>query len=217
MTRQITTVLFLGALLVGCGEKAQELKQGMEAMKNVAENADNMKETMSEQEQFMKERAAKGDTIAMPYAELQKFLPTSIDGYKLDGEPSGSQQSMTGFSTSMTEQHWVSTSGDTNNPSRLKVILTDWGGTNGAYALAGLGFALNLQSEDNTHKMRTYKMDIPYTYAIEEYQKDSKESKVTVGTRYRYIINVETENGGEDRTALVTEVATGIAKNLDGK
>lgn len=217
MIRQVTTILFLGALLAGCGEKAQELKQGMEQMKNIAENADNIKETQNEQEQFIKERVAKGDTIAMPYAELQKFLPTSIDGYQLDGDPSGSQQSMAGFSMSNTEQHWVSTSGDSENPSRLKVTLTDWGGTSGAYGLAGLAFMLNLQAEDDTHRMSTHKMDLPYTYAVEEYQKQSKETKLTVGTRYRYLINIETENGGEDRTALLKDVATGIVKNLEGK
>ncbi|KXK57030.1 MAG: hypothetical protein UZ07_CHB004001062 [Chlorobi bacterium OLB7] len=135
--KYVGTLLLAGAMIAGCGEKAKEISEAMKTVQEMPKIAENLEQSQNEMEKFMAERAAKGDTVAMPYAELQKFLPTAIDGYKLEGEPSGSQQSMGAFSMSMAEQNWASTSGDTNNPARIHVILSDYGGTGAGYGVAG--------------------------------------------------------------------------------
>lgn len=215
--KYVGTLLLAGALVAGCGEKAKEISEAMKTAQELPKIAENIEQSQNEMEKFMAERAAKGDTVAMPYTELQKFLPTSIDGYKMEGEPAGNQQSMGAFSMSMAEQNWVSTTGDTNNPARIHVILSDYGGTGAGYGVAGLAFTIQSQSEDNTQKMRTYKTDYPYTFAAETFRKDTKEATVTMGTRYRYIINVRAENQTDDQTQKATAIAMDIAKKLDGK
>ena len=215
--KYVGTFLLAGALVAGCGEKAKEISEAMKTVQELPKIAENLEQNQNEMEKFMAERAAKGDTVAMPYTELQKFLPTSMDGYKLDGEPGGSQQSMGAFSMSMAEQNWVSTTGDTNNPARIHVILSDYGGTGAGYGVAGLAFTIQSQSEDNTQKMRTYKTDYPYTFAAEVFRKDTKEATVTMGTRYRYIINVRADNQTDAQTQKATAIAMDIAKKLDGK
>lgn len=215
--KYVGTLLLAGALVAGCGEKAKEISEAMKTVQEMPKIVENMEQSKNEGEKFMAERAAKGDTVAMPYTELQKLLPTSIDGYKMEGEPGGSQQSMQGFSMSMAEQHWVSTTGDTNNPARIHVILSDYGGTTVSYGLAGLAFTIQMQSEDNTQRVRTYKTDFPYTYASETFRKDTKEATVMMGTRYRYVVNVRAENQTEDQTQKATAIAMDIAKKLDGK
>ena len=53
-------------------------------------------------DEAVKVRRAKGDTLAMHYTELQKFLPTVLDGYTAK-EPDGSTVNMMGASYSNAE------------------------------------------------------------------------------------------------------------------
>lgn len=88
------SLLFIAGILivVSCG-KVRDAANAAEGLKNYAEG---MKESASK----MEERKAKGDTISMPYTDLQKLLPSNIAGYIKDGDPKGESMNMVGMSYS---------------------------------------------------------------------------------------------------------------------
>jgi hypothetical protein len=209
--------LLVGAGLIGCGEKAQEIKNATNALEAVAQAGSGIAETQKEAEKFYNDRKAKGDTVAMPYAELQKMLPSAPSDYKASEDPSGSSQSMGAFSMSQTEQTFTMPAGADGSSPEIKVSIVDFGGTQAAYGMMALPMMMNLSQEDAHHRMQTLKIDMPYTWGSEEYNKDDKSAKVTLITRYRYVISVEARNQGEDKSAMARSLAEEIAKKFEGK
>ena len=66
------------------------------------------------------ERKAKGDTLAMPYKDLQAYLP-QINGYSNQGGPKGSQMNVPGMgSWSQAEQEYE------NGDKRITVSIFDY-------------------------------------------------------------------------------------------
>jgi hypothetical protein len=203
------------AALAGCSEKAKEAKEAATAVQASAGAAENIKTSMDEAQKFYADRKARGDTVAMEYKALEEYLPKDIAGYKLEGGPTGNKTSMQGFSISTAEQSYAATGA--GNPARLKVTLADYGGTEGAYGVASLPLAFAMSSEDDHKRMGSKKFDIPYTAGIEEYDKDNKDAKVSVGTRYRYWVVVEATNQKDDQSAMVSSIAADVAKKLSDK
>ena len=206
-----------GVMLLGCSQKADDAKNALSAIKAAAEVASNAGAAQNEAEKFYNERKAKGDTLAMPYADLQKFLPSAPDGYKAAEEPGGSSQSMGGFSMSQAEQTFNAPAGADGNTPNIKVTIVDLGGTQAAYGMMALPMMMDLSQEDAHHRMKTHKMDAAYSWASEEYDKDSKDAKTSIVTRYRYMVTVEARNQSADQTAMVRSLAEDIAKKFEGK
>jgi hypothetical protein len=154
----------------------------------------------------------------MPYAELQKYLPESVDGYTPAEAPAGSSQNMGAFSMSTAEQTFTGPAGADGNAPNIHVAIVDYGGSEAGSAMMGAPIMMmNLSQEDAHQRNNTLKMDVPYTWAAENYNKDSKEAKVTAVTRYRYMITVEARNQSEDKSEMVKTMAADIAKKFDGK
>jgi hypothetical protein len=221
--KKVAIVIACGLFCAACGGKVDELKKGIDGLQQaakvgeqVAKSAENVEKTQNEAEEAYKARAAKGDTVVMPYKDLQAFLPTAISGYKLDGEPSGATTSMTGFSNSTTTQKWTSEAG---NGANIEVTIADWGGTKEAYGMASMATGMGLQmSVDNDEQhAETIKPDLPQTSGLVTFQKKTKASNVVLSTRYRYIITLQSNNGTEDQTKMLTDLGLEIAKKFDGK
>lgn len=213
-----TLVLVAGALLFGCGKKAQETQDAATALKEIAEAGTQVEGAQKEAEQFQKERQAKGDTLAMPYAELQKFLPSAPDGYSQTAEPGGSSQNMTGFSMSQAEQSFEKPAGPDGTVPSLHVTIVDFGGTQTGFGMMALPMmTMNLSMEDAHQRMRTLKLDAPYTWASEEYNKDNKTAKFTAVTRYRFMITVEARNQPDDQSNMVRGVGEGLVAKFAGR
>jgi hypothetical protein len=211
---KIVVAIAAGILCVGCGEKVKQMKESAEAMENLAKSSEQVQEATDEATKFQQERRAKGDTVAMEYKELQKYLPDAPSGYKPEGGPSGNQQNMGGFSMSTADQTFV-TEGD--QPSRIHVSLVDYGGGEASWGMLGPMLAMNMSSEDDHHRASSVKFDVPYTAGWEEFNKDSKDAKITAGTRYRYFITIEATNQKDDQSGMVKDMAENVAKKLDGK
>ena len=79
MKRSMVAVT-VALVVVGCGKKADDAQNAVSAMAAAATAAPKLEAGLKEAEQFQKDRAAKGDTVAMPYVELQKQLPTTGSG-----------------------------------------------------------------------------------------------------------------------------------------
>lgn len=207
-----------GLALAGCGEKSREARDAASAISQLADAGNAMEKSQQEAEKFYKARQEKGDTVAMPYAELQKFLPSSPSGYTPAGEPSGSSQSMGAFSMSQVEQSYAAPAGADGNAPTIQVTLVDFGGTQAGYGmLAAPLMMMNYSREDAHSRMQTVKLDVPFTWGSEEFNKDDKTAKVTGVTRYRYVITVEARNQADDQSAAVKRLVEEIAKKFDGK
>jgi len=217
--KNVAIVIACGLLCAACGGKVDELKknidnmqQAVKATEQVAKSAENLEKASNEAEEAYKARAAKGDTIAMPYKDLQGFIPESLGDYKKDGDPTGSQQNMSGFSYSTTTQKYTGADG-----SKLELTLGDWGGTQGAYGMASMASAMNFSSEDDNQRIESLKMDVPQTGGIAKFDKHSKETDITIGTRYRYIIELKNSEAKDDQTKSLVDFGTEVAKKFDGK
>jgi hypothetical protein len=200
--KKLIALVAIGALTVGCGEKLKEAQEAANAMSQLAEAGEKMEKAATESEALLKERREKGDTIAMPVDQLKTFLPTAIDEYQF----------------SIAEQEWVSTSSaDTNNPATIKVNVTDWGGSEGAWAMQSMAFAFNVKTENAQERSGTVDLGLDHTTAMEKFEKESKNSSLTTVTRYRYFINLEAQNQTEDQTPLLKKIAVETAEKFKDK
>ncbi len=211
MKRIVIAAIACSAVLASCGGKVDEMKKSIEQLSDATQK---MEQAADEGKKMYEERKAKGDTLAMPYKDLQAFLPTSVSGYKAEGEPSGSQQNMQGYSLSNASQNWVS---EANPNQRVVVTVNDWGGTEGAFALASMGFAMSFSSENDQQKTESIKSDVPTTSGVYVYQKTNHDVTVTMGTRYRYVITVNLTGASDDQSKAMVDLATEIAKKFEGK
>jgi len=213
--RALTVVA--GLALIGCGENAEEARNAMDAAQELARAAPGIAEGQDEAERFYQERREQGDTVAMGYAELQTFLPSPPSGYELAGEPEGFSQSMGSFSISQAEQTYTKPADADGNAPSLQVTLVDFGGSEVGYGMMALPMMMNISQDDAHQRMRTLTMDTPYTWASEEYDKDSKDAKVTAVTRYRYLITAEASNQTEDQSQWLKDLVEDIARTFAGK
>jgi hypothetical protein len=203
-------------MIVGCGDKAREAGNAVNALAQAANAATSIQESQQESEKFYKERVAKGDTVAMPYPELQAFFPSAPSGYTA-GAKSGSSQSMGVFSMTQVEQTYDAPAAADGNTPSIHVTIVDFGGSQAGYGMLAAPMMMTYSQEDDHSRTRTIKMDVPYTWGSEEYNKDTKTAKVTALTRYRYVITVEARNQTDDQTGMLKALAEDIARKFDGK
>ncbi len=212
--KQIPIAVALAILCVGCGEKAGEVKESANALSQLASAGANIESTANEAQKFMADRKAKGDTVAMPYKDLQVYLP-SISGYTSDGGPKGQSMNMGMFSMSTAEQNYMS--GTDPDAKRIHVSIADYSGSEAGYGMMMPFMAMNISSEDDHQRGGSVKLDVPTTFAFGEFNKDSKDSKVTAGTRYRYFITIEATSQKDDVTKELARIVSDIAKKLANK
>ena len=205
----------LVVLFAGCGEKAKQANDTVNALQIATKAAASMTASAGEAQRVLDERKAKGDTIAMSYKDLQGYLPSSISGYTSDGGPGGQSMNMGAFSMTTAEQKYQS--GADADVKRIHVTIADYSGSAAGYGMMAPYMAMSMSSEDDHHRTATMPMQLQYTFAIQEYNKDNKDAKVMVGTRYRYFITVEATGQKGDETKTVTDLATDIARKLEGK
>lgn len=216
MQRRLLIVV-AGIMIVGCGEKAQEVKNAANALEAVANLATNAEAAQNEAEKFYADRKARGDTVAMAYSDLQKMLPEAPGGYTASGEPDGSSQSMGGWSMSQADQTFRAPAGPDGSTPTITVTLVDLGGTQAAYGMMALPMMMNYSQEDAHRRLNTIKLSPEHTWASEEFNKDNKDVKVSAVTRYRYLITVEASNQAEDLTTMVKGLAEDIVRKFAGK
>src|ERR1035437_195609 len=117
--------------LLSCsnGSKKDEITDKLKDVTSIASTisgkpgsdmAEKVNKANARHEEKMKERRAKGDTLALPYAELQKYLPESIDGYKAD-KPGGASINMQKISYSSADVQFKNDKG-----GHIKVTIIDY-------------------------------------------------------------------------------------------
>ncbi len=199
-------VLVLTVSLVSCGGKKEEEEQAEvkglgSALGALAKMGKEMEKNAAQSKGKLEERRAKGDTLAMPYADLQKYLPV-IDGYKM-GEPDGGSINMSGMSYSSAEGKYTNDKGD-----RVKVTIMDYNQAYSMYTAATAMWAMGMSIDTPEEKANGFKLDDKIG-GWEVFKKKSKEANVTLGVGERFWVSVEADKQEN------TEWVKSIAKSID--
>ncbi len=191
LTHYAAVLLPVCLLLSACGgiQKAKEAASAVSAAKNYAENVESGQKKAEE-------RRAKGDTLALAYTELQKYLPAAVAGYEKEGEPEGQTMNMAGASYSTAAQAYKK--GD----QTLKITITDY---NGAYALYGMATAVMASgySMENADE-KVGGIDLGVGKGWEDIKKKDKTASVLIGLSDRFFVQAEASN--QDNADFVKEV-----------
>ncbi|HEY8402419.1 MAG TPA: hypothetical protein VIK89_14220 [Cytophagaceae bacterium] len=186
----------LSFLIISCGEKAREVKNAYELISNAPAMAENLEKSISAAEKKREERRAKGDTLAMPYQELQKYLP-SISGYEIDGEAKGSTTNMPGMSFSSIEQIYR------KDDNRVKVSLIDYNAAYTMYTAATAIWSTGMSFEDNSQKANSVTIDGLSGWEV--FKKNEKSAELILGVGDRFLLTITAD--GQENTDFVKSIA----------
>lgn len=185
-------------LLSGC-EKAREAKNAYSAVVTSTKAAKEMASNMESAQQQLEARKQRGDTMALPYKELQQYLPASPAGFAPDGDPEGQ-------STNMGSMH-LSTAGQKyrKGEQTLSVSLVDYNSAAPLFMGATAMMNNGLEIEDDDQLLRGLKLDQPGVKGMETLDKKGHKATVTMGVGDRFLVTVEAS--GQNDTELVKSVA----------
>ncbi|MBC7862834.1 MAG: hypothetical protein IAF38_07655 [Bacteroidia bacterium] len=182
----------LGVLLItSCGggkkeEETPEVNIKTNPFAALEKMGNDMQASQNKGEEAMKKRRERGDTLAMPYAELQKFLPAAPAGYTAE-EPGGNTINMPGASYSNAEVKFKK--GD----DYVKVVIMDYNQAYGMYTAATAMWAMGLSVDSPEEKAGGVKLD-GNIGGWEVYRKKAKSAAVTLGVGSRFWVSVEASN-----------------------
>ncbi len=175
--------------LTACGEKAKEAQNAFNNLKNLAESAENMQEELEEQNEKLKERKARGDTIAMHYEELAEYLPKDMGAYQSEGDPEGSTSQAPGMgSVSAVSQRYVNENGD-----QVVVELVDYVGAFSMYTSMFSVYAAGFEVDNADEHLKGFTIN-ENIKGWQIYHKKTKKAEVNAGIAGRFMLIVEADN-----------------------
>ena len=172
-------------LITSCGEEIDQIREVADNAKKMSEGLEKAEKSMSEAEKRMQERREKGDTTAMPYKELQEFLPGSIAGYS-EPKLSGEQMSMGNFSMSNAEAVYKKEDGKGEINIKIVDYLENYGMYQGFLAAFG-----NYSRENDDGFERSFDPGYEHVWAREKYNNKNNRAEVSMGVGYRFMIEMK--------------------------
>lgn len=198
--KKITTLAFCATLLLNfwACDTAKKIKETSDNLSAATEAATNLQDNMEAASKRLEERRAKGDTLAMPYKELQAYLP-EVSGFDKDGEPSGSSTGMMGVSLSVCEQKFK------KGNSQISVTLTDYNAGYAAFMGVTAMMKAGFSSEDESQRTGAVKLDIEGVSAYETVQKQDKTASLLLAIADRFFVEIKGNN--MDNSDALVEIA----------
>ena len=193
MKKSILSVVLISVFIIaGCGEKAKEMQQAMDIIQKAPEIAKNMEQGTKDAEKRRQERIKKGDTLAIPFTELQKFLPENISGYTA-GEIDGQTTNITGFSVTEVKRNFTKRvpAGDENY---IRIELYDYNQAGQLYEGLTAVWALGISVESTEKSEKTFTPGFSPAVGFQSYNKKSKEASVTIGIAWRFYLTMHANN-----------------------
>lgn len=192
----------IAMLATACKGKNSKKDNPIQSASDLKEYADNVNEATKASAGKWEERKAKGDTLAMPYTDLQAFLP-DISGYEKDGGPKGSQMNMPGMgSWSQAEQQYK------NGDKEIKIEIMDYNAAFQAFTAATAMFKMGYSMEDDTKKQGSVDLGVKDVVAYQTIYKNEPRAEVTLLAADRFFIQVESR--GSNDPQLLSSVAKSI-------
>lgn len=198
-------LLLAGAVLSGC-DKLQEAQNTAHALKAASTAVATMGKEVTKATERAELRRARGDTLSIPFKELEAYLPATVGDYAPVGEAEGSTMSTTGMSYSTCARTYRK--GSDENPQTLKISIVDYNGAVAMYAGATAMLGSGFQMEDHEQRLQSVDLGTPDVKALEVYRKRDRQASLTAGISQRFFVSVEASDQPD------TELVKAVIKNL---
>lgn len=184
----------LCVLMSGCGaeNKVNEIPQTDNTVQSLAESGEKAKKLIAVRTE---ERRKRGDTLIMPYQELQKYLPAEVSGYTAQAPEGKSTNNGDGPFTSA-NRSYINAQGET-----VMVTIIDYVATPDM-----LDTYVELSNSDllvanRRGDRREFDTGIEYSSGWEQYKKRDKSAEVNYVLGGRFLLSVETPNQPDTKFA----------------
>jgi hypothetical protein len=179
------------SLLAGACKSKAKKENPIESLADIKTFSEKVNEETAASNSKMEARKAKGDTLAMPYKDLQAYLP-EISGYAKEGGPKGSQLNMPGMgSWSQAEQNYK------NGDKAIKVEIVDYNGAYGAFTGVTAIYAMGFSQEDDDKKQGSADLGMKDVAAYETIYKKEQRGEIAVIAGGRFFIQLRSEGSND--------------------
>ncbi|MDU0370270.1 hypothetical protein ACFPAF_07705 [Hymenobacter endophyticus] len=197
MNKLVLAVLGTALLTTAC-EQAQKAKESYSAISKLKDAGEKMEASMDAAKSRREEREKRGDTLSMPYKELQAYLPTEVSGYTA-ANPTGQSMKMSGIAFSTVGREF------TKDSVTVKTEIIDYNGANQLYQGASAMLGLGLESEDDEQLTKSASLGIDGASGMETYRKKDRQAELMLAVGGRFLIKVTADK--QPDTELVESVA----------
>jgi hypothetical protein len=192
----------MAALAAACSGKHSKKDSPIESASDIKDLSDKVNQQVNTSTGKWEERKAKGDTLAMPYADLEAFLP-DISGYTKEGGPKGNQMNIPGMgSWSQAEQEYK------NGDKQIKVTIVDYNAAFQAFSAATAMFKLGYSMEDDSKKQGSLDLGIKDVAAYQTIYKEDPRGEVALIAGDRFLIQIQSK--GSNDPELLSSAAKSI-------
>jgi hypothetical protein len=193
-------VLLAGALfLITSCEQAQKAKESYSAISKLSEAGEEMSANLDKAQEERADRVKRGDTLSLPYKELQQYLPATVAGYT-PGELKGQSQKMSGMAFSTAERTFTKTPDE-----EVEVTLIDYNGSNTLYQGAAAMMSLGIEQEDDEHIMGPTAVKADGVKGMDTFYKKEGRAEMTLAVGGRFLLTLKANK--QKDMALLKSVA----------
>ncbi|GAA4040848.1 hypothetical protein GCM10022409_28550 [Hymenobacter glaciei] len=192
-------LLAAAVFLLGSCEKAQKAQESYSNISKLADASEGISASLDKAKEERAEREKRGDTLSLPYKELQQYLPATVDGYT-PGELKGQSQKMSGIAFSTAERTFTKADGDD-----VEVSLIDYNGSNELYQGAAAMLGLGMEQEDDEHIMGPTAVKADGVKGMDTFYKKEGRAEMTLAVGGRFLLTLK--GGKQKDMALLKSVA----------
>jgi hypothetical protein len=178
--------------LYSCRSKSEKNVGEIKSLSDLKDYAENVVEETKKSEERSNDRRKKGDTLAIPYKDLQAYLPQA-NGYSSDQGPKGSQMNTPGLgSWSQAEQEF------SNGDKHLSVSIMDYNAAHQAFIGLTSMYGLGMSYEDDDKKQAGVDLGIKDVKAYETIYKKDKRAELILVVGDRFVIDLKSDGEGDE-------------------
>ena len=192
--------LLAGAvLLLGSCEQAQKAKESYSNLEKLSEASKDISASMDKAKEERAEREKRGDTLSLPYKELQQYLPAAVSCYT-PGELKGQSQKMSGMAFSSAERTFTKAPDE-----EVEVSLIDYNGSNQLYQGAAAMMSLGIEQEDDEHMVGPTAVKVDGVKGMDTFYKKEGRAEMTLAVGGRFLLTLKANK--QKDLALLKSVA----------
>ena len=185
-------------LFASC-EQAKQAKESYSALSKLSEAGKDMSANLDKAKEERAEREKRGDTLSLPYKEMEQYLPATVEGYT-PGELKGQSQKMSGLAFSTAERTY------TKGPEEdVEVSLIDYNGSNSLYQGAAAMMSLGIEQEDDEHIVGPSAVKADGVKGMDTFYKKDGRAEMTLAVGGRFLLTLKA--GKQKDMALLKSVA----------
>lgn len=166
-------------------------------------NTDTLSGQLEHGQKKIAEKRAEGDTLALPYEELGKFLPDDILGFKAEGEWTGKTENTESISWSTVDKKY------NNGKQNMEITLSDYNGAYGLYAGAAAIFDMEEDPGTTDEFAKSFSLNEGRIKGREAFSKGSGEATIIAGINERFFLTIAANQQTD------TEFVRSVLQDLD--